>query len=115
MVKASVTVVNWPCQKFRVDHIRRTQPTNMVKGPLGWLPSFACLLSFLETGDALGRKGDEQLRAVREAAQGAQALLALQAGLVLRRCVPERSVEGAQEVVCDSARCGGEDERGTSW
>ena len=52
----------------------------------------------------VAEEGDEQLLALREAARGAQALLALQAGLVLRRCVPECSMEGAQEVVRGSGR-----------
>jgi len=49
-----------------------------------------------------GCKGDEQLLALRDAERGAQAVLALQAGLILRRRVPEHSVEGAQEEVRDS-------------
>jgi hypothetical protein len=40
---------------------------------------------FFLLSDALGRKGDEQLLTLREAARDDQALLALQAGLVLRR------------------------------
>jgi hypothetical protein len=48
------------------------------------LPSFACPSTFC-FADALGRRGDEQLLALRQAALDAEALLALQADFVLWR------------------------------
>ena len=53
-------------------------------------------------------KDDELLLALREGVRDAPALLAMQAGLVLRCCVPEGGVEGAQEDLRDSGRCFGE-------
>ena len=44
------------------------------------------------------------LPALRKAGRDVPALLALQAGLILRRWVPERGVEGAPEDVCNSKR-----------
>ena len=50
---------------------------------------FYCLLC-----NTVGRKEDEQLLALRGAERGAQALLALQGGPVLRRCVPRAAWKG---------------------
>ena len=51
-----------------------------------------------------GDQDDHQLRPLQEAALGTQALLALQASLLLWKGMPEFRLEGAQENVQDLAR-----------
>ena len=61
-----------------------------------------------------GGKGGE-LRSLRQARCGVEALLALQASLLLRGRVPERELEAPQEdmrAAGDSAGCRCEDQRG---
>ena len=53
------------------------------------------ILLLLYTPDDGGERGE--LRSLRQARSWVQALLALQASLVLRGCVPERGLEAPQE------------------
>jgi len=60
-----------------------------------------------------GKRGE--LRPLRQARCGVQALLALQARLLLRGCMPERELEAPQEDVCAAGASTGrrcEDQRG---